>query len=632
MQNYMKTIASVLKAWTKKEIKENAANWDQNDPNGAGYIKNRTHWEVLEKKIWVDNLTSQEYDKGNIPKCNFVPGNSYNVIFNDVLYENLVCYFDDGWNIVASPDNGYPFYIDDDGGDAFYISSDIVPFTVTVYECVNTIHKLDPKYLPDDIGGRPDWSENDENAPGYIANRTHYVGPIGTIIEAEAWPTFHYPDYGDPYTDRIYCPLIKGKKYIINAGPVTLYSNAIYDDEDGPWSQLFRTAEDADNNMNAIGSFHSSWEDEASVSFWIDSGATDIVSQLQGAQHKVTVSREDHIIKQLDEEFLPDSVRRATTEVDKKLNSKNPEGTGYIAMNDYYESSGIGDYSSIFGADNVATKRSQHVVGEYSKTDPTTYAVKISEVVERTFNYYYSAMVADAYTFDPHTGYFTLINPTRTTFGSIANRSNVYFIGNSSASTLALFYKVDDYSRAKGTDIYYNIQELNKEKTPKDERGEYVHVVGNGVAYNARSNAHTLDWEGNAWYQGDVYVGSTSGTDRDEGSKKLATEEYVQEAVENVGAGSGGIAGLEDLMVINLEMTNDGEYYKNLTNPNEVFDALNNGVPVILRDGSGLYTLWSLDGDSAKFGGLYYGWDGKLGYNLYGIESNGGVGKICITI
>ena len=38
------------------------------------------------------------------------------------------------------------------------------------------------------------------------------------------------------------------------------------------------------------------------------------------------------------------------------------------------------------------------------------------------------------------------------------------------------------------------------------------------------------DWNGNAWYAGDVYVGSTSGTNKDEGSKKLATEEYVNSA------------------------------------------------------------------------------------------------------
>ena len=53
-----------------------------------------------------------------------------------------------------------------------------------------------------------------------------------------------------------------------------------------------------------------------------------------------------------------------------------------------------------------------------------------------------------------------------------------------------------------------------------------AHIVGNGK-YNNRSNAHTLDWQGNAWFAGDVYTGSTSGTNKDAGSKILATKEYV---------------------------------------------------------------------------------------------------------
>lgn len=59
------------------------------------------------------------------------------------------------------------------------------------------------------------------------------------------------------------------------------------------------------------------------------------------------------------------------------------------------------------------------------------------------------------------------------------------------------------------------------------ESSEYAHIVGNGVSEDNYSNAHTLDWDGNAWFAGDVYVGSTSGTNKDEGSKKLATEEFV---------------------------------------------------------------------------------------------------------
>lgn len=38
----------------------------------------------------------------------------------------------------------------------------------------------------------------------------------------------------------------------------------------------------------------------------------------------------------------------------------------------------------------------------------------------------------------------------------------------------------------------------------QDEYGTYVHIVGNGTSVDARSNAHTLDWSGNAWFAGDV--------------------------------------------------------------------------------------------------------------------------------
>ena len=54
-----------------------------------------------------------------------------------------------------------------------------------------------------------------------------------------------------------------------------------------------------------------------------------------------------------------------------------------------------------------------------------------------------------------------------------------------------------------------------------------AHIVGNGSSDSNKSNAHTLDWQGNAWFAGDVYTGSTSGKNKDDGSKKLATEEYV---------------------------------------------------------------------------------------------------------
>lgn len=73
----------------------------------------------------------------------------------------------------------------------------------------------------------------------------------------------------------------------------------------------------------------------------------------------------------------------------------------------------------------------------------------------------------------------------------------------------------------------------------EDPDGRYAHIVGNGY-YGSLSNAHTLDWNGNAWFAGDVYVG---GNGQDKGVRlmkegevpeDLATKEYVDSAVSAV--------------------------------------------------------------------------------------------------
>lgn len=48
-------------------------------------------------------------------------------------------------------------------------------------------------------------------------------------------------------------------------------------------------------------------------------------------------------------------------------------------------------------------------------------------------------------------------------------------------------------------------------------------IVGNGTSDTNRSNAYTLDWDGNAWFAGNVYIGSRSGTNKDDRSVRLAT-------------------------------------------------------------------------------------------------------------
>lgn len=58
-----------------------------------------------------------------------------------------------------------------------------------------------------------------------------------------------------------------------------------------------------------------------------------------------------------------------------------------------------------------------------------------------------------------------------------------------------------------------------------DSEETYSTIVGNGTSDDDRSNAYTLDWDGNAWFAGDVYVGGTSQSDA---NKLTPTKEITQ--------------------------------------------------------------------------------------------------------
>lgn len=98
------------------------------------------------------------------------------------------------------------------------------------------------------------------------------------------------------------------------------------------------------------------------------------------------------------------------------------------------------------------------------------------------------------------------------------------------------------HAEGKGTDANSG-QHVQGKYNVEDGLGKYAHIVGNGTNTDTQSNAHTLDWSGNAWFAGDVYVGSTSGTNKDDGSKKLATEEYVDGQMTTINDQLGGLTG-----------------------------------------------------------------------------------------
>lgn len=72
-------------------------------------------------------------------------------------------------------------------------------------------------------------------------------------------------------------------------------------------------------------------------------------------------------------------------------------------------------------------------------------------------------------------------------------------------------------SHAEGLDTIAgsDAQHVQGKYNVEDEDERYAHIIGNGSSITNRSNAHTVDWHGNAWYSGDVRVG---GADYDHGA------------------------------------------------------------------------------------------------------------------
>lgn len=99
--------------------------------------------------------------------------------------------------------------------------------------------------------------------------------------------------------------------------------------------------------------------------------------------------------------------------------------------------------------------------------------------------------------------------------GSIAVGSSVTASGDYSQASGGSTYAYGRYSHAEGngtiatgqaTHVFgKNNEDLNTGTSPT-AYGTYAEMVGNGDSYSNRSNARTLDWEGNERLNGDLYV------------------------------------------------------------------------------------------------------------------------------
>ena len=154
---------------------------------------------------------------------------------------------------------------------------------------------------------------------------------------------------------------------------------------------------------------------------------------------------------------------------------------------------------------------------------------------------------------------------------------------------------IDEYSHAEGSYTVANgeSQHVQGKWNKEDTENKYAHIVGNGTSSSKRSNAHTLDWDGNAWFSGDIKIHGNSYDDT--AASTVATQNYVE----------AHIADKEDVSYrttsINVEST-DRQY----PSAKAVYDELNKKADktAISTSTETTASITLLDNTEARFGEL----------------------------
>ena len=178
-------------------------------------------------------------------------------------------------------------------------------------------------------------------------------------------------------------------------------------------------------------------------------------------------------------------------------------GTNAEIFNDKNTNIASGDYTHAEGKSTKAEGNRSHSEGESTRAGgPRSHAEGYQSVATGDSSHaegYLSVATGDS---SHAEGSYT-----------IAQGNFSHAEGHSSLAEKEYSHAEGFYARAKGN---YSHAEGNSTIASSDEQhvqgrynvedaaGKYAHIVGNGNSDTDRSDAHTLDWDGNAWYAGYV--------------------------------------------------------------------------------------------------------------------------------
>ena len=294
------------------------------------------------------------------------------------------------------------------------------------------------------LGISHDWNENDPTKPGYIENRPFYTGdPVETVLVEERAVSFSLDKSEGLYT-AIFESTFEaavGEVYKVSWDG-TVYECACVEVPAGT----------AIGNLS-LGSGIGADTGEPFVMI-IQNGHRSIVIMTEDTSDTHTFSISGFVaeVVKIDEKYLPDVL---TT----KMNNTNPTGSGSFSLNRKADTP-IGANSFAEGWKTTASGERSHAEG--SETTASGHRSHAEGNVTTASGSYSHAE-----------GYAT-----------IASGEGSHAEGYSTIAS----------SNRQHVQGQYNIE---------DSSNTYANIVGNGSP-SRRSNAYTLDWEGNAWYSGTI--------------------------------------------------------------------------------------------------------------------------------
>lgn len=503
------------------------ANLSVNDERDPAYVKGRTHYisdpveTVLLEETSIETVDDDGDIYGEIPtSIVFVEGQTYNITFNGTEYECIAWYYSDGDSVVigngsiigGEGGNGEPFACDSYSNGSCYLDTpDEGTYTLKIVGMVSKVVKLPAQFL---------MNSNVRNGEGE-----------GSVIEGIDTAA-------------------TGRRGSHAEGLLTTASGSY-----GAHAEGYNTV--AQGEESHAEGYETTASGDASHAEGCQTTASGHISHAEG-QSTYAIDNCSHAEGRYTVAFGDCSHAEGYGKHESIALTGDAGSISYTVSSSYVPAIAIGDFIALGDAWSI-------VIGYDSSTKTITLksTLNANSAVNKQFAELYSGGITSGH-YSHSEGYQTVASGTygahaegneSTASGMQSHAEGAYTIaqGNTSHAegwqtkaygdachvegSKTVAHGSDSHAEGEGTIASANAhaQHVQGRYNLQDTDKKYAHIVGNGTE-DARSNAHTIDWDGNAWFAGKIYIGGT-GQD-DENAVEVATLAKAEEWVFTLEDGS----------------------------------------------------------------------------------------------